>query len=149
MAARISTRAGGAGWDEAGFNDAEWAAVKVVDGPGGKFWSRRWRRDSGDADLCAVKQTEVKPGELVYDLGQNFAGWPEIEVRGRRARSEADTGRAAECGRDGVAASLRVGRVVQLYAAGEREGEMASAVRLLRVPLCAGGVEGGTGEDVR
>ena len=29
-----------------------------------------------------VKVTKIKPGVTVYDLGQNFAGWPEIKVDG-------------------------------------------------------------------
>jgi len=32
----------------------------------------------------AVKVTTLKPGVTVYDLGQNFSGWPEISVRGPR-----------------------------------------------------------------
>ncbi len=31
-----------------------------------------------------AKTTEVKPGVVVYDLGQNFAGWPEVKLRGPR-----------------------------------------------------------------
>jgi len=29
-----------------------------------------------------VRQTELRPGSRVYDLGRNFSGWPEIRVQG-------------------------------------------------------------------
>jgi hypothetical protein len=71
------------GWDAPGFNDKAWQPALEVAGPGGAL--------SGKIDLpiqvehvyAPVKVTEPAPGVLVYDLGQNFAGWPEIAVRGK------------------------------------------------------------------
>lgn len=70
-----------AGWDSAGFGGG-WSAVSVVDGPGGQL----------EADVAPplkvmktyepIKRTPVKPNVVVFDLGQNFAGWPAIEVKG-------------------------------------------------------------------
>jgi len=36
----------------------------------------------GDAGFHPVKTSEPRAGVHVYDLGQNFAGWPQITVRG-------------------------------------------------------------------
>ena len=66
----------------AGFDDAQWSPCS------GDGWSRR-RAAAGtgtshprDAHVHTDHRTEPKPGVLVYDLGQNFAGWPEITVSG-------------------------------------------------------------------
>ncbi len=73
-----------AGWDAAGFNDASWAAVKVTDGPGGVWEPEVTPPIRVMQTYVPVKKTEVKPGVWVYDLGQNFAGWPAIEVSGAK-----------------------------------------------------------------
>ena len=70
------------GWDSPGFDDS-----KMDSGIRSK-WSR-WRtlRPHHSTNRTAetfqpVKTSEPRPGILVYDLGQNLAGWPGITVRG-------------------------------------------------------------------
>jgi alpha-L-rhamnosidase len=70
------------GWDRAGFDDAHWNPAIVTDGPGGVL-----RPDLAPPirimhTYSPVHRTEPKPGIFVYDLGQNFAGWPAITVSG-------------------------------------------------------------------
>jgi alpha-L-rhamnosidase len=71
-----------AGWDRPKFHDAEWAAAKVVDGPGGGLIA---------AIAPNVRETEMTgapvvktlgPNKTVYDFGQNTAGWPRVDVSG-------------------------------------------------------------------
>ena len=71
-----------AGWDSAGFRGKEWRPVSVVDGPGGTLASEVAPPIEVMKTYAPVKTTEVRPGVVIYDLGQNFAGWPEVEVRG-------------------------------------------------------------------
>ncbi len=71
-----------AGWDSPGFRGKGWKPVSVVNGPGGKLESEVAPPIEVMKTYAPVKTTEVKPGVVVYDLGQNFAGWPEIKVRG-------------------------------------------------------------------
>ncbi|MEO6815978.1 MAG: family 78 glycoside hydrolase catalytic domain [Edaphobacter sp.] len=73
-----------AGWDAAGFNDKGWKPVSVVDGPGGKLESEVAPPIEVMKTYAPVKTTEVKPGVAVYDLGQNFAGWPDVKVSGAK-----------------------------------------------------------------
>ena len=89
-------------------------------------WARRnsWRAEVAPPievmkTYAPVKTTEVKPGVVVYDLGQNFAGWPDVKVRGREGRGgEDDSGRVAECGWNGLADEAQASSaVVQLHAA--------------------------------
>ncbi len=71
-----------ADWDEPGFDDAAWPQAHTTGSPGGEL-----RADTSPA----VKVREVfrpigvsqpKHGVFVYDLGQNFSGWPKISVSG-------------------------------------------------------------------
>jgi len=71
------------GWDRAGFDDRKWKPVSVVDGPGGALTPEIAPPIRVMHVYTPVKVTHPKPGVTVYDFGQNFAGWPKIEVSGR------------------------------------------------------------------
>jgi alpha-L-rhamnosidase len=70
------------GWDLPGFDDSAWKPALVTDGPGGALRPELAPPIRVMHTYAPVAHTEPKPGILVYDLGQNFAGWPLIEVRG-------------------------------------------------------------------
>ncbi len=112
MAARTLTRGlSRRGWDRAGFDDSAWQAVSVVDGPGGALTPEIAPPIRVMHVYAPVKVTHPKSGVTVYDLGQNFAGWPEIAVSwAGRGDGETDSGRTAGQGWSGVAAKLRAGR---------------------------------------
>jgi alpha-L-rhamnosidase len=71
-----------AGWDKAGFKDSGWEAATVVDGPGGKMTQAIAPDVRVVHTFATAKMTELGPGKVVYDLGQNFAGWPRVRVTG-------------------------------------------------------------------
>ncbi len=71
------------GWDGAGFDDSAWHAVSVVEGPGGALTPEIAPPIRVMHAYEPVKMTHPKPGVTVYDLGQNFAGWPDIAVTGK------------------------------------------------------------------
>jgi hypothetical protein len=71
------------GWDRAGFDDSGWTAAVVTDGPGGVLRPELAPPIRVMKTYTAVHRTEPKQGVMVFDLGQNFAGWPEIAVSGR------------------------------------------------------------------
>lgn len=69
------------GWSKARYNDSAWQTAKVVSAPGAL--------SAQMIDPIRVTQTiepisyrEVKPGVLVYDMGQNMVGWCRIKVKG-------------------------------------------------------------------
>lgn len=70
------------GWDRAGFDDSKWDAAMVTEGPGGAMRPELAPPIRVMHRYEPVRRTEPKPGLIVYDLGQNFAGWPEIAVSG-------------------------------------------------------------------
>src|SRR5208283_1796412 len=70
------------GWGLPSFNDSEWAAAEEVNGPGGQLIPQYEPPIEVMHTYEPVNVTEPKPGILVYDLGQNFSGWPLVVLRG-------------------------------------------------------------------
>ncbi|MGB8261814.1 MAG: family 78 glycoside hydrolase catalytic domain, partial [Terracidiphilus sp.] len=71
-----------AGWDRPGFDDSLWQAAQTVAGPGGTLVPEAAPPIRRMKVYAPAKTTQPKPGVTVYDLGQNFAGWPAIRVAG-------------------------------------------------------------------
>ena len=71
-----------AGWDQPGFDDRGWFHALEVAGPGGKPAAEENPPIEVSHVYRPEKVTESKPGVAVYDLGQNFSGWPQITVVG-------------------------------------------------------------------
>ena len=69
-------------WDRPGFDDSGWSAATVVSSPGGTLAPELAPPIRVMRTYVPVKITHPKPGVSVYDLGQNFAGWPSISVSG-------------------------------------------------------------------
>ncbi len=75
------------GWDKAGFDEGGWQPARRVEGPGGKLVAQTAPPIRVMQTYPTVRVTEPKPGVLVYDLGQNFSGWPLLKVRGPAGRT--------------------------------------------------------------
>ena len=71
------------GWNEPGFARQGWEAAEIVDDSTERPVFAITAAHQGDAGFPTVKVSEPAPGIHVYDLGQNFAGWPQITVRGK------------------------------------------------------------------
>jgi len=70
------------GWDKPNFDDSFWEPVKIVNGPGGRLVSQKSPPVRVMDVFKTVKITEPEPGIYIYDLGQNFSGWPQLTVKG-------------------------------------------------------------------
>ena len=70
------------GWDQPGFNDSAWTAAAVADGPNGELSAQMMPPIRVTAEIFPLKLTQPKPGVFVYDMGQNFAGWVRLRVKG-------------------------------------------------------------------
>jgi alpha-L-rhamnosidase len=71
------------GWDSPGFDDAAWTNAVEVNGPGGILEAEQAPPIKAFERHPAIKIGNAPDGGSVYDLGQNMAGWPEIEVQGQ------------------------------------------------------------------
>lgn len=90
------------GWNKSGFNDISWKPVVVQEAPKGKllpqqaepvkimeyFDVKSVNKLSIDEvrSACKSMKREVDPSALVFDMGQNLAGFPEISLRGKRGQ---------------------------------------------------------------
>ena len=71
------------GWNEPGFKAKGWEPAAGIDAPRDTLVSQTQPPIKMMQVFHPVKISEPAPGIHVYDLGQNFAGWPQITVRGR------------------------------------------------------------------
>lgn len=69
-------------WDQPTLNDASWPTATLTHGPGGALSAQRIPPIQVTHLYHPVHVTKIKPGVTVYDLGQNFSGWPVITVTG-------------------------------------------------------------------
>jgi hypothetical protein len=73
------------GWDSPGFDvrgETEWAPAIEVAPPGGVLRAQGIAPVTVARTFEPVRMTVPRPGVFVYDLGENFSGWPVIAVRG-------------------------------------------------------------------
>ena len=71
------------GWDRPGFDDSAWGDVTVTDTIPGLLQSYPGVAVRKQLEIEPVKITEPKEGTFVFDLGQNFAGWARLQVKGQ------------------------------------------------------------------
>jgi len=71
-----------AGWDQPGFDASRWEHAVEVAGPGGRLEAASAPPVKVMQSFSSVRITHPRAGTVVYDLGQNFSGWPRITVRG-------------------------------------------------------------------
>lgn len=72
------------GWNKPGFNATAWTAAIETNGPGG---SLKGLSVSGHPirvieEIKPISQKEIRPGVVVYDLGQNASIMPRLRVSG-------------------------------------------------------------------
>ncbi|WP_263376089.1 glycoside hydrolase family 78 protein [Granulicella aggregans] len=72
------------GWDGPAFDAPAWSHAEVVEGPGGILEPETIPPIKPFERFDPVSVTHPAPDVTVYDLGQNFSGWPEIQVSGER-----------------------------------------------------------------
>ena len=75
------------GWDRPDFQPVGWVNAREVSGPQGKLRADTSLPIRVLHHYSPVQVTEPRPGVLVYDLGQNFSGWPEITVEGHAGQT--------------------------------------------------------------
>jgi len=72
------------GWDRPGFVDTGWQAATLVDAPKGVLSAQMMPPIRVTDTIVPLKMMNPRPGVYVYDMGQNFAGWCQLRVRGPR-----------------------------------------------------------------
>ncbi|KAM0425333.1 hypothetical protein ACHAPT_009389 [Fusarium lateritium] len=70
------------GWDTSGFDDADWQLAKPVTGPRGKLHYQSQHPVVLHNTFVPISQTMVKPGVIMYDLGQNASIMVQVVASG-------------------------------------------------------------------
>jgi len=74
------------GWNNVGFNDSKWIKPELVATPPGKKVAQM---SEPMKVMKVIKPVSIKlasNGKYIIDMGQNFAGWLQIKVQGRKAQ---------------------------------------------------------------
>ena len=72
-----------AGWDRPGFDDLGWKPVAVTDKIEARVQGYPGVTVRETQQIKPVNLAEPKKDVYVFDLGQNFAGWVELKVKGK------------------------------------------------------------------
>nr|MBB6148610.1 hypothetical protein [Mucilaginibacter sp. SP1R1] len=70
------------GWNKPGFDDNEWLKASLVEAPGGRIEAQMNEPVKVMATVKPVGITQLKPDTWIMDMGQNFAGWVQMRVKG-------------------------------------------------------------------
>ncbi len=104
------------GWNKPGFNDANWINVQLVNAPSNNIASQPNPNIKILDIVHPISVKGIKPGEYVFDMGQNIAGWVQISAKG--AKGTAVKMRFAErINKDGsiYTANLRTAESTDIY----------------------------------
>ena len=71
------------GWDRTGFDDSKWKPVAVTDKIEAKVEPYPSVTVRKIMEIKPIERTEPNPGVFVFDMGQNFAGWVRLKVKGQ------------------------------------------------------------------
>jgi alpha-L-rhamnosidase len=72
------------GWKDVGFNDANWLKPQLVKAPPGKIVAQMSEPMKIMQTIKPVVINRLSNGTYIMDMGQNFAGWVKMNVRGKR-----------------------------------------------------------------
>ncbi|MBM4148683.1 MAG: alpha-rhamnosidase [Lentisphaerae bacterium] len=70
------------GWDKPGYDDGAWEQAAIVPGPGGVLEPQLAPPCRVMKTLTPVSLRKLESGAVIYDMGQNMAGWALLRVSG-------------------------------------------------------------------
>ena len=71
------------GWTEPGFNDKLWLPAEYVQEPGGSPEAQMNENMKVMESVKPVSVNQIGPDTYIMDMGQNFAGWIKMKVKGK------------------------------------------------------------------
>jgi len=104
------------GWNNIGFNDSKWIKPGLVAAPLGNITAQMSEPMKVMQLIKPVSIKKLNNGKYVLDMGQNFAGWLQIKVQGKRGQ-KVQLRFAESLKTDGeiFTANLRDARVTDVY----------------------------------
>jgi len=103
------------GWSSPGFNDRSWANAEYVDAPPGTLTAQM---QEPMKVMARIKPVAIKAvnGKYILDMGQNFSGWLQIKVNGKRnGKVQLRFAESLQPNGELYVANLRDAKVTDLY----------------------------------
>jgi len=72
------------GWNNIGFNDANWLKPELVSTPEGQIIAQMSEPMKVMQTIKPISINKISNGKYILDMGQNFSGWIKIKVQGKR-----------------------------------------------------------------
>ncbi len=72
------------GWNKPGFDDSKWLAAKFVQEPGGTCEAQMNENMKVMETIKPLSVKKLNTGTYIMDMGQNFAGWIRMRVKGNK-----------------------------------------------------------------
>jgi alpha-L-rhamnosidase len=72
------------GWSETGYDDINWLEAELVEEPGGCYQAQMNENMTVMKIIQPVSISGLSNHRYILDMGQNFAGWLRIKVKGER-----------------------------------------------------------------
>ncbi|KAA8486287.1 alpha-L-rhamnosidase [Arcticibacter tournemirensis] len=72
------------GWNTSGFDDSKWLKATFVQEPGGTYEAQMNENMKVMATIKPVSIKKLKANTYILDMGQNFAGWLRMRVKGSK-----------------------------------------------------------------
>ena len=104
------------GWNTAGFNDRNWMNAELVDAPPGKLTAQMSEPMKVMKLIKPVSIKKLNNGKYVLDMGQNFAGWLQMKVQGKRGQKvQLRFAESLQTNGELFTANLRDAKVTDIY----------------------------------
>lgn len=75
------------GWSSSNFDDTGWLQADVLEQPAAKLSAQMNEPIRVTESIKPIEVTEIQPGQYVFDIGQNIAGWVRLRVSAERGDS--------------------------------------------------------------
>ena len=73
------------GWNDKIFNDSKWIKPELVAAPAGKLKAQMNPPMKVMKTITPVSLKKINSGRYILDMGQNFAGWLNMKVNGKKS----------------------------------------------------------------
>lgn len=74
------------GWNKPGFDDSKWETAACLDWSKTKVVSQYNEPIAVTQTIQAKSASSPEEGIFIYDMGQNFAGWSQLKLKGRKGQ---------------------------------------------------------------
>ncbi|HEX2628427.1 MAG TPA: family 78 glycoside hydrolase catalytic domain [Chitinophagaceae bacterium] len=104
------------GWNNVGYNDVKWIKPQIVAKPEGRILAQSAPPMKVMKTIQPVSIKNIGDGKYILDMGQNFSGWLQLKVKGKRGEKvKLRFAESLQPNGELYVANLRDARVTDIY----------------------------------